>query len=161
MSSRVGNALSAATIITLLAVALVGLFTAEVAPEDRAYALEQRLRCPVCKSVSIAESPSETAASMRLVVAEQVAAGRSDAEIIGYFQDRYGPWVLLDPPVAGRTKWLWFLAIAGVGAGLAAVLLRFRTKSPQSAPLSQADQDRLSAAIGSYRKQRNEWDDEP
>ena len=32
------------------------------------------------------------------IVGERVAAGESDAEIVAYFRDRYGEWIVLDPP---------------------------------------------------------------
>ena len=97
-----GSLAVAITIIGLLAVTVVTLVSAGRPPTDRVQELAQQLRCPVCKSVSIAESPSDTATAMRQVVAEQVAAGRSDAEIIGYFRARYGDWVWLDPPARDR-----------------------------------------------------------
>ena len=103
MSSRVVRIGTLAATVLLLAVAVIGLLRGGPAPVDRAYELEQRLRCPVCKSVSIAESGSDTAVAMRQVVTEQIAAGRSDAEIVDYFRARYGDWVLLDPPARGST----------------------------------------------------------
>ena len=79
MPERAAQRLLAALIVALIAAAAVIMLTSGDEPRDRAYALEQRLRCPTCKTVSIAESPSETAAGMRRIVAQQVAAGRSDA----------------------------------------------------------------------------------
>lgn len=105
MSSRVVRIGTVAATVLLLAVAVIGLLRGGPAPVDRAYELEQRLRCPVCKSVSIAESGSDTAVAMRQVVTEQIAAGRSDAEIVDYFRARYGDWVLLDPRHAAAPAW--------------------------------------------------------
>ncbi|MGH7744843.1 MAG: cytochrome c-type biogenesis protein, partial [Candidatus Dormibacteria bacterium] len=65
-----------AAAIVLLALTAVGLLLGRSGERDRASELQQRLRCPVCKSVSIDESQSQTAVAMRRAVAEQVAAGR-------------------------------------------------------------------------------------
>jgi cytochrome c-type biogenesis protein CcmH len=160
MRSRIANMAAAVAIIALLAVALTGVLGAEPTPEDRAHALEQRLRCPVCKSVSIAESPSETAASMRRVVAEHVAAGASDEQVIDYFQDRYGRWVLLDPPTSGDTRWLWLLSLGAAGVGVGVLLLRRGTKSLNAAALTDAEREQLAAAMSHYERHHAQ-DDEP
>jgi len=131
--------------VVLLAVAAVGLLTGTRQPLDRAAAIEQRLRCPTCQSVSVADSPSETAAAMRATVRQQVDAGRSDQEILTYFKDRYGAWVLFDPPVRGRTSLVWLLpAVAAVVATGAVVRL---SRDPAAAeplvPLSAEERLRV------------------
>ncbi|MDT0275570.1 cytochrome c-type biogenesis protein [Blastococcus goldschmidtiae] len=156
---RVG--VTSALLLALLTVTVVGLIAAGPGPRDRVAELEGQLRCPVCKSVSIAESPSETAVAMRRSVAEQVAAGRNDAEILQYFEARYGEWVLLDPPAQGRGVWLLVLpAVVAVG-GLALVLTRAR-RSPAVPELSDGDRDRVAAALADARTRRyQDEDDEP
>ena len=64
MRDRVRRAGVLGAIVVLLGVAVAGLVFGTGRPTDRAYELEQRLRCPVCKSVSIAESMSDTAVAM-------------------------------------------------------------------------------------------------
>lgn len=160
MSERIVNLLSLAVVAALMAVVVTGLLSAPRTPEDRAYALEQRLRCPVCKTVSIAESPSETAAGMRRIVAQQVAKGRSDEEIIGYFQQRYGEWVLLDPPASGKTVWLWVVAVGAALVGAGMLLTRSVRAAPVPSGLPVEDRARLAAAVTAYRDHHSE-DDEP
>ncbi|MEU0469614.1 cytochrome c-type biogenesis protein [Amycolatopsis sp. NPDC006131] len=147
-----------AGVLSLLGVVAAQLLTGPGTPGDRAYQLEQRLRCPVCKSVSIAESPSETAGAMRQAVQEQVAAGRSDQEVVDYFRARYGDWVLLDPPVRGRTVWLWLLPAIGVLAGVAGVATLARRRRHHAAPFLGEDQRQqvvreVEAARGKYRRE--------
>ena len=156
---RVGG--TSALLLALLTVTVIGLLTAGPAPRDRVAELEGQLRCPVCKSVSIADSPSETAVAMRRSVAEQVAAGRTDAEILQYFEARYGEWVLLDPPAQGRGVWLLVLpAVVAVG-GLALVLTRARP-GPTVPDLSDDDRERVAAALAEARTRRpQDQDDEP
>lgn len=146
-------------VIALLTVATVGLFAGSAPSPDRAQALEDRLRCPTCKNVAIADSFSETAAGMRRIIAEQVAEGRSDEQIITYFIERYGDWVLLDPPVEGQTLLLWLLPIAAAGAG-AVVLTRARRSANDPPPLPEAERSRVNAALNEYRSRAKD-DDEP
>lgn len=140
MRSRWVQLIVASAVVAMLAVAVTGLLAAPPGLRDRAYELEQRLRCPVCQSVSIAESPSETAQAMRDVVAEQVAAGRSDQEILDYFRARYGDWVLHDPPAAGSTLLLWLLPAAGAAVGAVALIMMHR-RAPPPEPDDAVDRD--------------------
>lgn len=132
-----------ATILALLAVVVAGLLSGGGRPADRAYELEQRLRCPVCKSVSIAESMSDTALAMRTVVEQQIQAGRSDDQIIGYFTARYGRWVLMDPPTSGDTLALWLIPVGVALAGLVLVLTRRRSRGD---PVELTDTERRQVA---------------
>lgn len=141
-----------AVAVALLAVTAVGLLLGRSGETDRGYELQQRLRCPVCTSVSIAESQSDTAVAMRRAVDEQIAAGRSDAQIIDYFRARYGNWVLIDPPARGATLLLWLLPAVVALAGLGAVLARARRSSPPAVgDLSPADHARVAAALAHRR----------
>lgn len=146
-------------IAALLAVIAVGLLTAGPVTEDRAYALEQRLRCPTCKSVAIAESPSQTAAGMRQIVEDQVAAGRGDEQIIAYFTDRYGQWILLDPPAKGEGLLLWVLPLLAAGVGVAVLLTRSRRPRDEPADLPGPERNRVEAALLEYRSHAE--DEEP
>lgn len=129
-------------ILAALAVVAVGLLTRPAGDVDRAYALEQRLRCPVCKSVSVAESPSQTAAAMRQQVTQQVADGRSDQQVVDYFRARYGDWVVLDPPVSGMTLLVWLLPVGALGVAVTVlVVLPRRGQAP--APLPEAERERV------------------
>lgn len=152
MRNRLVQAGLAVTILGLLAVAGVGLLATSQQPENRAYELQQRLRCPVCQSVSIADSPSETAQTMRTAVAEQVAAGRSDEQIINYFRARYGTWVLLDPPPSGPTLWVWVLPFAGAAIGVVVLAtMRTRRRPEPDAGLTAQQRDRLARALEQTR----------
>ena len=154
MPRRAAQRLLAALIVALIAAAAVIMLTSGDEPRDRAYTLEQRLRCPTCKTVSIAESPSETAAGMRRVVAQQVAAGRSDAEIIDYFQERYGEWVLLDPPPRGRSLLLWAAPLIVAIGALLLVIFRVRAAPTQErTELSPDEMALVEAAVDQRRRQ--------
>ncbi len=142
--------------IVVLAVTTVGLLLGGSGGRDRASELQQRLRCPVCKSVSIDESQSQTAVAMRRAVAEQVAAGRGDAEIIGFFRARYGDWVLLDPPFRGTTALLWLLPAAATFVGVAALLARARRVVPPAAEISAADRARVATELARTRTAEQE-----
>ena len=141
MRSRLGQVGVAAVILGLLTVAIVGLARGSGAG-DRAYGLEQQLRCPVCESVSIADSSSATAQAMRADVHQQIRAGRSDEQIIDYFRARYGDWVQLNPPAHGVTLAVWLLPLAAAVIGIAMLLARVRHRGYPSTDLTElAEED--------------------
>lgn len=95
---------------------------------ERARALDLQLRCPVCQGVSIADSPSVSAAQMRAVVRERLAAGATDDEVKGYFVARFGAWVLLAPSGDGLGALLWVVPGASMSAGAIALVWRARRR---------------------------------
>ena len=81
---------------------------ADPALEARARALSQEIRCLVCQNQSIDESEADLARDLRLIVRERIAAGEDDAQVKAFLVERYGDFVLLDPPVKPKTWLLWF-----------------------------------------------------
>ena len=98
--------------------------------DDRARAIEAQLRCPTCQGLSIADSPATSAAQMRTLVQEQLAAGESDDAVRAFFVTRYGRWILLDPPVSGPDLVVWLAPAVIVTFGAALVVRRARSRVP-------------------------------
>lgn len=100
--------------------------------EARARGLDHALRCVVCQSESVASSNADWAVETRRVIREQVVAGQSDAQIVDFFVERYGEFVLMTPRSTGSNWLLWaagplmFLLAAGIGV----FYLRGRATAP-------------------------------
>jgi len=109
-------------LIAVLSPVLAPQAAAETAIEPRDFATELQekryrhligeLRCTVCQNEPIESSSADLAADLREQVYRQIMAGRSDTEIRQYMRDRYGDFVLYDPPFAGHTMILWLGPIA-------------------------------------------------
>jgi len=76
--------------------------------EKRMQALTQQLRCLVCQNETLADSHADLAEDLRKEIREQMKAGKSDQEIIAFLTQRYGDFVLYNPPVKATTYLLWF-----------------------------------------------------
>lgn len=74
---------------------------------QRYHSLIGELRCTVCQNEALASSDAPLAADLRQSVYRQIRAGRSDGEIRQFMRDRYGDFVLYNPPMAGHTLLLW------------------------------------------------------
>ncbi len=112
--------------------------------ETRIRQLEEKLRCLVCQNQSLADSGAELAGDLRREVREQVQAGRSDDEIIQFLVQRYGDFVLYEPPFKASTALLWigpFALLAAAAAFLVAALRR-RRNAPEE-PALLPDEKRL------------------
>ena len=76
--------------------------------EERYYDLLNTLRCLVCQNQSLADSSAGLADDLRAEVFSMVEQGLSDDAIFTYMTDRYGDYVLYEPPLKPRTYLLWF-----------------------------------------------------
>lgn len=119
--------------------------------EARARTLSQGLRCLVCRNENIDESNADLARDLRLLVRERLVAGDSDEEVVAFLVNRYGEYVLLNPPATGSTLILYVAGPALLLAGLsgAGVYLRRRRNAADAAPapLSEAERTRLAEIL--------------
>ena len=144
------------------ALLLAGLL---VAPSLGAYTLEEfkfqdpaqaedfrrltaELRCLVCQNESLAGSQADLAQDLRKEVYRLLQSGKSRQEVITFLVDRYGDFVLYDPPLKPSTYPLWFgpLLLAGVG-GLFLLLTLRKKKEAREEALSPEERQRLQALL--------------
>ena len=90
--------------------------------------LVRELRCTVCQNEPLESSNAPLAADLRQQVYDQIMEGRSDFEIRQYMRDRYGDFVLYDPPFAAHTMVLWLSPIGLLLIGLVAGALMIRQR---------------------------------
>jgi cytochrome c-type biogenesis protein CcmH len=117
-------------------------------PEQRANAIDSLVRCPSCQGISVADSSASTAVAIRRAVLARVRAGQTDGQIDAFLVSRYGPGILLRPPVHGSTAWVWVLPPAAAvvaTAGLVSVLWRRRRQS--AVVVSAEDRDLVHRAL--------------
>jgi cytochrome c-type biogenesis protein CcmH len=118
-----------------------GAAAAAPVSEDTVHDVAAQLRCVVCQSLSVADSPSETAHQMKAIIRERLAAGESPEQVKAYFVEKYGTWILLSPPRQGFNLLVWVVPFAGLAGGLVLVLVLVRRWSrrpaaPAPTPLS-------------------------
>lgn len=70
------------------------------------------LRCPTCTGLSVLESDASFSNQIKDQVHEQMKLGKSKDEILKYFTERYGPWILREPPKEGFNLVAWGVPIA-------------------------------------------------
>ena len=102
--------------------------------DRRAAELAHELRCLVCQNQTIADSNAPLAIDLRNQIREQLAAGKSERDVMDFMVARYGDFVLYRPPFKAATLALWlgpFLLLA-LGAWIFyRRVARRRTAGPQ------------------------------
>lgn len=90
----------------------------------------KNLRCLVCQGQSIADSNSDFAITLKMVVKDLIDQGKTEDEIYSFLANKYGDWILYNPPVNSKNFILWsFPYITLVFGGLIIVfLIRKRSK---------------------------------
>ena len=79
----------------------------------------KNLRCLICQGQSIADSNSDFASTVKLVVQDQVKEGKSKEEIYDFLISKYGEWIVYQPTFTKTNFLLWaipylLLAFGGI-----------------------------------------------
>jgi len=140
--------LAAVLFVLLLAApsfAAGSMLTAE--QEARAEAIGSQLRCLVCQNETVEESSATLAANIRMVIREQVAAGRTNRQIMQWMTARYGDFIRLDPPFNRLTLLLWSMPVLAPAVGLGIAFAAGRRRRAPPPPLTEAEKARLAALL--------------
>jgi cytochrome c-type biogenesis protein CcmH len=152
-SLRPGPTLRSRWLFACAALLLGGFVAAQdVELHSRVFEIARQLRCPVCVSESVADSNAQLAQQMRQMIQQQLEEGRSEAQIFSYFTNRYGDWIMLEPPKRGLHLVVWVLPVVAGLAGLAVVALlvrRWLATARQPIVVGQEALDRVRAELES------------
>lgn len=120
--------------------AIDGFDFEDAADAARYRGMLQEFRCPKCLNESLASSGAPIAVDLRRAVRRLLEAGETDAAIRAHLQERYGDFVLYDPPLKRSTWLLWYapLLLLGVAAAVLARMLRRAAPAPSEAELRRA-----------------------
>ena len=103
--------------------------------------IASRLRCAVCQSQSVAESNSDLANDMKAIIGERLEQGAAADEIIDYFVQRYGDYILMKPRTDGVGWLLWSMPVIIIGLVLLLVGWQVRLRAAASSSLSDVVSD--------------------
>ena len=116
--------------ITIISICLIQFFSNNVyavEPDEilknqeqelRARNISKNIRCMVCQNQSIDESNAPLAKDLRILIREKIKDGKNNEEIYKFLTDRYGDFILLNPPLKSNTLALWFLPFIFLAIGI-------------------------------------------
>tara|TARA_B100000886_G_scaffold93242_1_gene61623 strand:+ start:2127 stop:2495 length:369 start_codon:yes stop_codon:yes gene_type:complete len=90
----------------------------------------KNLRCLVCQGQSIADSNSDFAQTLKMVVKDLVNQGKTEEEIYDFLSEKYGDWILYKPKFNLENFILWFFPYFVLIAGgfIIVFLIKKRSK---------------------------------
>jgi cytochrome c-type biogenesis protein CcmH len=118
----------------------------EVDIDRRVMSLAHELRCLVCQNQTLADSNAPLAVDLRNQIREQLAAGKSERDVVDFLVARYGDFVLYRPPFKSTTALLWagpFLFLAFGAFVLVRFVRRRRVAEPELSPAERAQAAKL------------------
>lgn len=125
----------AATVAVMIAVPALAQSPDDVS-QDRINEIARGLYCPLCPGLTVDVCELQVCNDMKVVIAQKLAAGASEAEIRQYFYELYGPKVIGAPEKRGSGLIAWLLpgafVLAAIGAGI--WWLRRRDVEPMLSP---------------------------
>jgi cytochrome c-type biogenesis protein CcmH len=126
--------------------------------KTRYYDLLEELRCLVCQNQSLADSDAGLAQDLRRQVYNMVEGGASNREITDYMVERYGDFVLYNPPLKATTILLWFgpFILAGIGIVALVLFLINRGEKKANILLDEARRKRAAALLAKAESDSND-----
>ena len=67
----------------------------------------KNLRCLVCQGQTIAESNSDFAQTIKIVVRDKISRGSNEKEIYEFLSEKYGEWIVYKPKFNYVNSFLW------------------------------------------------------
>jgi cytochrome c-type biogenesis protein CcmH len=130
MSDRAKNMIFGAVAALALVIIVVGLAGGGSTPPtdaERVQTLASAIKCPFCNGESLAESQSSVAAEYRVIIAQRVADGATDDEVIEEFAENFGDSYILDTSTSRWSFALWIIPALAIAAGAAVVTWMYRS----------------------------------
>jgi len=144
------RSLSWAALALVLAGALVVGSRGDGSPPsdaERAHRIAQTMRCPTCRSQSMADSDAPAARQGREEILRRVGDGQTTEEIQDYFVSRFDDSILLDPRKEGVSGLVWALPVLAVTAAVAGLAVAFRRWRPRRRQATETDRALVEEAL--------------
>ena len=118
--------------------------------EARVMVIAEELRCLVCQNETIAASHADLAVDLRNQIRVKLRQGQSPGQIRDFMVQRYGDFVLYNPPLKPATVLLWagpfvLLVLAALAMGAA---IRARRRAGAGQPFSAEERLRARQLLG-------------
>jgi len=129
--------------------------------DDEVNAIASQLYCPVCESTPLDVCPTEACKDWREQIRVMLSEGKTEDEILQYFEDQYGARVLAEPPKQG---FYWLIYLLPPALILIGAIFLFRSLKEWTSPkiasagpgAAQGEASRVDAAKDDYVKRLEE-----
>ena len=94
--------------------------------------IHKNLRCLVCQGQSVADSNSDFALTLKMVVKDLIDQGKTEKEIYSFLSDKYGDWILYKPKLNLGNFLLWVLPYLALIIGGVIIVFLIRKSSKKA-----------------------------
>ena len=144
---RVGACWGLMAVVLVAALAVGGRDSSPPTDLERVQRITEQIRCPTCRSQSVADSDAPAAKAMREEALRRVQEGQTDRQVLDYLLSRYEDEILLNPPRRGAGLVVWVLPVLAVTVAVAALAVAFRRWKPKGRRVSDKDRALVERAI--------------
>lgn len=119
--------------------------------EKRYQELIEELRCVVCQNQSVGDSNAELAQDVRELVRNKIRDGQTDEQITDFMVERYGDFVLYNPPLNSKTYVLWLAPFVLVLIAFIVLMyfIRRHAQTTATAPtITDDERNKIKQALG-------------
>ena len=113
--------------------------------------LSEELRCLVCQNQNLIDSNAELADDLRREVAKMLKQGKNKEQVTEFMVDRYGDFVLYNPPFKAQTWLLWGGPFVLMFFGIFILLKKIRAAKEEnntdSSALTEQEKEKLQAIL--------------
>ena len=134
-------------VVLLAALAVGGRDGSPPTDVERVQRITETIRCPTCRSQSVADSDAPAAKAMREEALRRVQEGQTDVQVRRYLLSRYQDDISLDPPKRGISAVVWALPVIAVAAALGGLAVAFRRWKPKARRASDEDRALVERAM--------------
>jgi cytochrome c-type biogenesis protein CcmH len=85
--------------------------------DDEVNTVAKKLYCPVCENTPLDVCPTQACKDWREMIRQQLSDGWSEEQVLDYFEAKFGPQVLAQPPASGFSALIWLLPVLGLAGG--------------------------------------------
>ena len=89
----------------------------------------KNIRCLICQGQSVADSNSDFAQTIKLVVNDKIKEGKTEKEIYEFLIEKYGEWIVYKPPFNFNNSLLWILPYLAFLFGGFLIFLLFKKRA--------------------------------
>ena len=117
--------------------------------QNRYSKLISELRCPKCMNTNLAGSDAPISKDLKSKVYNLITQdGMTDEQIIAYMRERYGDFVLYDPPLDGAAMIIWLVPVGLVLLAISILGLAFtRIRTAKNSVLSEEKKTEMQALL--------------
>ena len=115
--------------------------------EERTQAIAERIKCPTCEGLSVAQSQAGAARAITGEIQRQLLEGNSRSQIYAYLRSKYGTEEFLVPSRTGIASVVWVLPVAFLVVAFAGLVVAFRRWRPSGRIATDADRVLVERAL--------------